>query len=608
MSILHRGARVGAATVVVGFSLAWPQVAGVAAADSPEKDTSTVSSGPAKAGTPANSRPTPAARSRAAGAPARSAAAGSPHSSAGSRAAAARPSAAASRVQPAPRTRTVETSVAEATVAETTSNTGSATRPEAATQTPTSVVATVDPGPAPTIAKAAPVAAVPATPGKIGGLRVHAAAGALPSITDVLSGLVGGVQSLIEGVGLLVRRALFNQAPTVLPVQTSGQTVGVIGGSVNAVDPENDKITYTFTQPTHGTVSVDSNGNYVYTPNDPGWTGTDSFTVSAKDTGLHINLFNLSRPDSTEATVTIVQNGGAPQVGYTFVFGKGARYWSSDARAALENSALDLAGYFVVTQPVIITYDVTGQKTFTGSTLASAGSDLVDTVPGFYGTVVQQKILTGVDANGSAADGQIDWNFGYSWALGNTVAPNQYDFESTALHELLHSFGFLSVIDSAGNNTDPNWTTFDSFVVAYDGTNTVSPINHTTYVWNTAYNSDLTGGSGPYGGLYFGGPNAEAAYGGKPVPLYTPRPWESGSSMSHLDDATFTGANSQLMNAVSDTGLGIRTLSTIEIGILKDLGYTMTSPPQTLAIVIIGFAFIRRRRRGEQKLAQIGMR
>jgi len=105
-------------------------------------------------------------------------------------------------------------------------------------------------------------------------------------------------------------------------------------------------------------------------------------------------------------------------------------------------------------------------------------------------------------------------------------------------------------------------------------------------------------------GLYFGGPNAKAAYGGNPVPLYTPKPWESGSSISHLDDSTFTGANAQLMNAVTDTGLAIRILSPIEVGILEDLGYDVANPPQTLLIFVIGFAFIRRRKRSDEHCAR----
>ena len=601
MSILHSGARVGAATFVVGISLAWPQAAGIASADNPDQGSASVSAGPAKSGTstrpprtnaarPSDNAPAAAAtRGRAA-----ATAAASAHSTA-----AAHSASAANQTPRGPGGRTTESAVADAVLSAI-----GVTRPDPAsttgTTTASAAVATIAVTATPKVAASTSAAAVASTASKIGTLTVPRAKDVVSTITGFFSGLVGSVQSLVEGAGLLVRRFLFNQAPTMQPVQTTGQTVGVISGSLNAVDPEGDKIVYTYTQPSHGQVSIDSNGNYTYTPV-AGFTGTDSFTVSAKDTGLHLNLLNLSRPATTDATVSVAQTGGTPRVGFMFVFGKGGRFWSSAARAALEASAADLSSYLVVSSPVVITYSVTGQRTFTGTTLASAGSDLASTAAGFYDTVVQEKILTGIDANGTAPDGQIDWNFGYSWALGNSVASNQYDFQSTAMHELLHSFGFLSVVDSAGNNTGTNWTTFDSYVVTSNGT---APINHTTYIWNTAYNTNLTGGAGGSnpgaGGLYFGGPHAEAAYGGHPVPLYTPKPWESGSSMSHLDDATFTGANAQLMNAASDTGLGVRVLQPIEVGILEDLGYNVANPPQALAIFIIGFAFMRRRRRSNE--------
>jgi hypothetical protein len=51
-----------------------------------------------------------------------------------------------------------------------------------------------------------------------------------------------------------------------------------------------------------------------------------------------------------------------------------------------------------------------------------------------------------------------------------------------------------------------------------------------------------------------------------------------------------------MMNAFQPTGLGIRVLSPIELGILKDLGYTVTDSP-VYALVFIGFAFLRRRNR-----------
>ena len=606
MSNLQRGARVGAATIVVGFSLAWPQAAGVASADKPDQDSPSVSAGPTKSGSssaraPRSNAARPSDKAQATAAKGRAAAtsAASAHSSA------------AARLGPtAKQTRRLatESAIADAVPAAL-ANTPPDPASTAGTTTASAAVATVAVTTTPKVAASNTAAAVPSPTNKLGTLTVPRANDVVSTITNLFSGLVGSIQSFVEGVGLLVRRFLFNQAPTVLAVQTSGQTTGqstvgvwsTITGSLNAVDPEDDTITYSVVQPDHGTVTIDSNGNYTYVPTTGpgGFTGTDTFTVTATDTGLHINLLNLGRAPSTQAIVSVTQTTGDPRVGYTFVFGDGGRYWSSEARAALETTANDLSSYFIVSNAVIITYSVTGQRTLVGSTLASAGSDLVSTLPGFYDTVVQRKILTGgvEDANGSAADGEIDWNFGYSWALGNSVASNQYDFQSTAMHELLHSYGFLSVVDSAGNNTGKNWTTYDSFVVAKTSNGTVAPIDHTTYAWNTDYNTNLTGGAN---GLYFGGMNAKAAYGGNPVPLYTPKPWEPGSSMSHLDDFTFTGLNAKLMNAVSDTGLGIRTLSGVEIGILRDLGYNVANTPQTLAIFIIGFTFIRRRKRNAE--------
>ncbi|BBX05823.1 hypothetical protein MAIC_06260 [Mycolicibacterium aichiense] len=411
------------------------------------------------------------------------------------------------------------------------------------------------------------------------------------SPTDVLTGLVGSVQGLFEGAALLVRRTFFNEAPKVTPVQLTGEVTGPITGKIGATDPEGDRLVYKVTQQGHyGTVSVDAAGNYTYTPNDPGSNIVDSFVVSATDTGTHINLLNWFRTSSTYAAGSIYQEpAGTPRITYTFTYGNGSQFWSSAARAELAATAIYLSSYFVPEHNVTLTYAVTGQYSLAGATLASAGSDLVSD-QGFSNTVVQQKILTGVDPNGSAADGTIDWNFGYGWGYFSTVPGGSYDFQSTAMHELLHTYGFLSVVDKAGNNTVENWTDFDRFMVDKNGN---SVFTGTTF--NTAYNSNLTGGVS--NGMYFGGANAMAANGGNPVPLYSPSPWESGSSMSHLNDDYYTGANEKLMNASSDTGLGVRTLSTIEIGIMKDLGYTMVSASPTVAVLFIGLMLVRRRRR-----------
>jgi len=415
-------------------------------------------------------------------------------------------------------------------------------------------------------------------------------AAAAASATDPLSGLLSPIQGLIEGVVLLVRRTLFNQAPSVSPVQLTGQSEGPITGSIGASDPEGDRIVYSLTgDPRYGSVAIDSAGGYTYTPG-PDFTGIDTFTVAAADPGFHINLLDLFRPPSTTASVAVRQGvGGGSLLQFQFVYGSGSQLWSTAAKRSLASAAAVLASYIVVDSPVVITFDVTGEFNPLSSTLATAGSDFISSDPGFLPTVVQHKIITGVDSNGSTADGEINWNFAQNWATGDSVAYGQYDLESVAMHELTHTLGFLSYTDQPGSNTGTNWTVFDSFLVDSAGTKVIG----SNYIWRNAYTPNLTGGNG---GLYVGGADAVAAYGGL-VPIYTPGSWESGSSVSHLNDRVFSGANRKLMNAQVFSGRGIRVLSPVELAILADLGYTIAPQPGSAALAFIGVFFLRRTRR-----------
>ena len=415
-------------------------------------------------------------------------------------------------------------------------------------------------------------------------------AAAAASATDPLSGLLSPIQGLIEGIALLVRRTFFNQAPSVSPVQLTGQSEGPITGSIGASDPEGDRIVYSLTgDARYGSVAIDSAGGYTYTPG-PDFTGIDTFTVAAADPGFHINLLDLFRPPSTTASVAVRQGVGAGSLlQFQFVYGSGSQLWSTAAKRSLASAAAALASYIVVDSPVVITFDVTGEFNPLSSTLATAGSDFTTAGPGFLPTVVQHKILTGVDSNGSTADGEINWNFAQNWATGDSVVYGQYDLESVAMHELTHTLGFLSYTDQPGSNTGTTWTVFDSFLVNSDGTKVIG----SDYIWRNAYTPNLTGGNG---GLYVGGADAVAAYGGL-VPIYTPGSWESGSSVSHLNDRVFGGANRKLMNAQVFSGLGIRVLSPVELAILADLGYTIAPQPGSAALAFIGVFFLRRTRR-----------
>lgn len=452
------------------------------------------------------------------------------------------------------------------------------------TAVPANAIAGVSVNPAPTRPAPVALAAMTAPAG------ITAAPGtAAVTMNDLFSGFPAPIREVLEGASLLLRRTFFNQTPIVSPVQLSGHSEGTVTGTVGAVDPEGDPLTYSITAgPRYGSAVVNPDGSYSYTPG-PGFAGTDSFIAAATDTGFHINLLDVFRSASTSANVAVSQGAPADVVQFTFIYGAGSQFWSSAARSSLAYAATTLSSILSVNSPVTLTYAVTGQFSPFSATLASAGSDLIGAGPGFLRTVVQNKILTGGDANESASDATISWNFGPGWAFGDSVAGNQYDFQSIAVHELVHSLGFLTYVDQAGSNNGRSWTTFDGYLATSDGTAVIN----SDYVWDNAYDPNLTGGNG---GLFFGGPNAVAAYGGL-VPLFTPGLWQSGSSLSHLKDSTFAGADRKLMTARIRPGLGYRIISPLERAILQDLGYTVTPGPGASVLAFAGLFLVRRLRR-----------
>ena len=373
------------------------------------------------------------------------------------------------------------------------------------------------------------------------------------------------IKGQLEASFFTVRRTFFNQAPTIDPVQITGVLDGPVTGTVGGYDPDGDRIIYVLTRgPKTGSVQVNRDGTFTYTPGQD-FDGVDAFRVTAIDIGFHTNLLQPFRPIGSNPVRSLINQGA---VTFDFDYTEGAQYWTPERREALQRSADALILYFRVLNPVVLNYVVRAQDDPDSSTLASAGSALISDEPGYWDTVVQHKLRTGVDVNGTAADGRITWNFGSDWALGDEVGADEFDFQSTAMHELLHSFGFLSMTDEPGDNEGRDWATLDRFLVTANGRR---PIDR-NFDWDTDYDAILTGQDG---GLYVGGRYARAAYGGRAVPLYTPSPWEGGSSGSHTDDKTFIDAAQLMMNAKTGEGPGVRVLSVMEIGILRDIGYTV---------------------------------
>ncbi|MGV0794190.1 beta-propeller fold lactonase family protein [Mycolicibacterium sp. XJ1819] len=111
------------------------------------------------------------------------------------------------------------------------------------------------------------------------GLPPGAASSPIAPATDI------GLWAALAWVRRQFESTFINQSPTVAynPVQTSQTVDGVITGTLQATDPEGDPLTYTVTrQPDNGTVAINPDGTFTYTPKD-GFVGLDGFTVRVTD-------------------------------------------------------------------------------------------------------------------------------------------------------------------------------------------------------------------------------------------------------------------------------------------------------------------------------------
>ncbi len=96
-----------------------------------------------------------------------------------------------------------------------------------------------------------------------------------------------------------IQRSFFNQAPTTAYVPSDTTIIdGQIVGTLHPSDIDDDPVTFTHTAPAHGTVEIQSDGTFIYTPGSD-YPGYDTFDVTVSDeaAGLHlhglIGLLNL---------------------------------------------------------------------------------------------------------------------------------------------------------------------------------------------------------------------------------------------------------------------------------------------------------------------------
>jgi hypothetical protein len=148
-------------------------------------------------------------------------------------------------------------------------------------------------------------------------------------------------------------------------------------------------------------------------------------------------------------------------------------------------------------------------------------------------------------------------------------SPRSYDLVSVILHEVAHGLGFLSNAEydrffGTGYMFQP--TPFDAYVQLPDGR---------TFTDFCSRSADL--GKAMLGPLFWSGELGIAANNGAKPRLYTPTPYQEGSSITHLDETLFANSlNNAAMTPNLEPGEVFHTPGPIALGMIADM---MKSPP-----------------------------
>ena len=152
----------------------------------------------------------------------------------------------------------------------------------------------------------------------------------------------------------------------------------------------------------------------------------------------------------------------------------------------------------------------------------------------------------------------------------------EYDLESVILHEVAHGLGFLSadVYDKFfGYGSIDQPTPFDAYIQTTDGRRLADMPTPSLELGKTLTTP-----------LYWIGENGKRANGGEKIKMYTPTTYEPGSSVSHLDEATYSkSAFDSVMTPNLDAGEVFHQPGPLLLAMMEDL---RAKPPVGLAVSV----------------------
>lgn len=277
---------------------------------------------------------------------------------------------------------------------------------------------------------------------------------------------------------------------------------------------------------------------------------------------------------STSSITSTWKNATTPQTNFIVNYTN----FPTAAKAAFDAAVATWANYYPSTVPVTI--DASWANLGSGILGSARPGSFFSDFSGapdhtlWYPSALANAVA-GKDLDPANAEIVARFSSSTAWYLGTDgiVPGGRYDLETAVLHELGHGLGFLSSDTYAFDGVTRSYvgildepTPFDAFIRTPDGRR-LSDIPNPSRELGTLLTSPLS----------WTGSNGVAANNGTRPVLFTPSTYQDGSSISHLDEATYpSGTPNTLMTPVLSDGEVIHDPGPITVGMLQDM---RTKPP-----------------------------